>query len=207
MNPQVDQYFVEGCMRCDLGGTAQCKVHSWQEPMQYLRQLLNNTELKEDYKWSQPCYTLNGKNVLILTAFKNYCCLAFFKGTLMKDPLGVMKSPGKNSQAARQLRFTTLDEVKAQESYIRSCIEEAIALEKSGAKVDFKQKKELEYPEELNEILNSNTQLKQAFESLTPGRQRGYVLYFESAKQSKTRVARIEKYIPKILAGKGFHDR
>jgi uncharacterized protein YdeI (YjbR/CyaY-like superfamily) len=206
MNPKVDAYFAEGCGRCKLYQTPQCKVHSYVELMEHLRSLLLETELKEDFKWKQPTYTLNGKNVLILTAFKDYCCLAFFKGSLMKDPDKVMITPGQNSQAARQLRFTTADQVIAQKDSIRAYIQEAINLEKTGAKVDFKQKNELEFPEELIQKFEEDSAFKRAFEALTPGRQRGWNLHFTSAKQSTTRSSRIEKAKAKIFEGKGWNE-
>ncbi|MEQ9468228.1 MAG: YdeI/OmpD-associated family protein [Ekhidna sp.] len=207
MNPKIDTYFAEGCGRCELYQTPQCKVHSYVEPMEHLRRMLLETELQEDYKWKQPTYTLNDKNVLILTAFKDYCCLAFFKGSLMKDPGKVMVTPGENSQAARQLRFTKTDQVKKQEKLIRAYIQEAIELEKSGAKVDFKQKDELEFPEELIQKMDEDPSFKHAFEKLTPGRQRSWNLHFSSAKQSATRSSRIEKAKTKIFEGKGWNER
>lgn len=206
MNHQVDTYFLEGCGRCELYQTPQCKVHNYVGPMQYLRDLLLETELKEEYKWSQPCYTLNGKNVLILTAFKDYCCLAFFKGSLMKDLDQIMFVPGRNSQAARQLRFKTSEEIKKQKSLIRKYINEAIELEKSGAKVAFKQKDELKFPDELIQRFDQDPIFKKSFESLTPGRQRSWNLHFTSARQSATRSSRIEKAKQKIFEGKGWNE-
>lgn len=207
MNPGVDAYFSEGCGRCELYQTPQCKVHSYTEPMEYLRNILLETELKEDFKWKQPCYTLNDKNVLILSAFKDYCFLAFFKGSLMDDPHNLLASPGENSQAARQLRFTKLEEVTSQKEIIKKYIQQAIKLEKSGAKVEFKQKTELEFPEELIQKMEDDTTFKKAFEALTPGRQRSWNLHFSSAKQSATRASRIEKAKAKIFEGKGWNER
>lgn len=207
MNPKVDAYFAEGCGRCERYQTPQCKVHSYIEPMEHLRSLLLETELKEDFKWKQPTYTLNDKNVLILSAFNDYSFLSFFKGSLMKDPDKVMVSPGENSQAARQLRFTKADQVKKQETLIRAYIQEAIELEKSGAKVAFKQKDELEFSEELTQKMDEDISFKNAFEKLTPGRQRSWNLHFSSAKQSATRSSRIEKAKAKIFEGKGWNER
>jgi uncharacterized protein YdeI (YjbR/CyaY-like superfamily) len=206
MNPQVDHYFAAGCGRCPLGGTPDCKVHNWQEEMAHLRMILLDSELTEEVKWSVPCYTFQGSNVLIMSALKNHLTLDFFKGSLLKDPHHVLQKPGKNSQAVGQLRFTSVEQVTEMETIIREYIQEAIEVEKAGLKVDFKKESE-PMPEELERKLEEMPQLKAAFEALTPGRQRGYILYFSAAKQSKTRVSRIEKYIPKILAGKGFHDR
>lgn len=207
MNPKVDAYFTEGCGRCELYQTPRCKVHSYVEPMEHLRSILLETDLKEDFKWKQPTYTLNGKNVLILTAFKDYCCLSFFKGSLMKDSHKVMCTPGENSQAVRQLRYTSADQVKKQESLIREYIKEATELERSGANVDFNQKDKLEFPDELLRKMDEDPGFKKAFEALTPGRQRSWNLHFTSAKQSATRSSRIEKAKAKIFNGKGWNER
>ncbi|WP_421765044.1 YdeI/OmpD-associated family protein [Ekhidna sp.] len=207
MNPKVDAYFVKGCGRCELYQTPQCKVHSYAEPMEHLRSMLLETELKEEFKWSQPCYTLNGKNVLILTAFKDYCCLAFFKGSLMRDPLKILVAPGEHSQVARQLRFNKTEEVKANHDSIKQYIQQAIDLEKAGVQIDFKEKNELVFPEELIRKWKEDPTFKKAFEALTPGRKRSWNLHFSSAKQSSTRSARIEKARPRIFEGKGWNER
>lgn len=206
MNPKVDRYFMEGCGRCHLVGTPECKVHSWHEPMEHVRMILLDIGLKEDYKWSQPCYTFENKNLVILSAFKNYGVLSFFKGALLKDPHKILKKPGENSQAGRMIQFTSVQEVLDMEPIIRAYIKEAIEVEKAGLKVAFKKDPE-PVPEELQNKFDADPAFKAAFESLTPGRQRGYILYFAAAKQPKTREARIEKYVEKILSGKGFHDR
>ena len=206
MNPNVDRYFIEGCGRCPLGGTPQCKVLSWQEEMKLLRTILLDCGLTEEVKWSVPCYTFQKKNIVLMSAFKEYCALGFFKGALLKDPAGILTKPGKNSQAMRQARFTTVQQVLELEPVLRACIREAIDVEKAGLKVAFKKNPE-PVPGELQQKLDEDPALKTAFEALTPGRQRGYILHFSAAKQSKTRVSRIEKCIPRILAGKGFHDR
>lgn len=206
-NPKVDLYLRDGCMRCELGGTPDCKVHDWQEELKALRKILLSTELVEDLKWGMPCYTYQGKNILILSAFKEFSALNFFKGVLLKDPGNLLVKPGENSQAARFLKFTNLDEIKEKEAIIRSFIAEAVEVEKAGLKVDFKDTSEFDVPEEFQARLEEDPVLKAAFEALTPGRQRGYLLYFSGAKQSETRAARVEKYIPKIMEGKGFHDR
>ena len=193
-------------MRCPLGGTPDCKVHSWQAELKRLREIVLDCGLTEELKWSVPCYTHNGKNVFILSAFVDYCAISFFKGALLKDPQELLVKPGENSQAARYLKFTSLLQINEQETVIRAFIKEAIAIEKAGLKVQFKKEPE-PIPEEFQVFLDGDPHLKQAFESLTPGRKRGYILHFTQPKQSKTRVSRIEKCIPKILAGLGFHDR
>lgn len=206
MNPAIDLFLKDGCGRCDYYKTEKCKALIWNEPLVKLRMILLDSELKEELKWSQPCYTLNGKNVLIMSAFKDFAFLSFLKGVLLNDPNNLLETPGKNSQIDRRLTFNTAAEVEASEAIIRAFIAEAIALEKSGAKVEVK--KELEpIPDELAEIFKEDPAFKTAFESLTPGRQRGYILHFSQPKQSKTRISRIEKCMDKIFAGKGFHDR
>ena len=206
MNPHVDQYLLDGCGRCELYKTPACKVHTWQDPLVELRRIILETGLKEEVKWSSPCYTYRKKNILMLSTLKSYALIGFFKGSLLSDPEKLLKSPGKHSQSDRRLVYTDTATVRAQEDIIRAYIHEAIELEKAGATVA--PKKEMEpRPQELIDILAQNEDLKAAFEALTPGRQRGYILYFSGARQSKTRIARIEKFIPKILEGKGFHDR
>ena len=206
MNPQVDAYLLDGCGRCELYATPECKVHNWREEIILLRTFLLETELREEYKWSQPCYTYNGNNVIMLSALKNHAVLSFFKGVLLNDEKNLLDAPGENSQADRLFRITSVEQVQELEPFIKSYIQEAIELEKAGKKVAYK--KELEpVPEEFQRFLDNDPELKNAYDALTPGRKRGYILYFSSPKQSKTRVSRIEKYIPKILSGKGFHDR
>ena len=205
MNPQVDTYLKDGCGRCAYYRTPQCKVHSWSEELKELRRIVQGFDLKEDYKWSQPCYTHENKNVLIVTAFKDYAALAFFKGALMKDPQNVLIKPGKSSQAARQLRFTDVKRIKALEKVIRSYIKEAIEIERSGKKIEFIKNPE-PIPEELQQTMDENPKFKEAFEALTPGRKRGYILHFSQPKQSKTRFSRIEKCTPLILKGEGLND-
>lgn len=207
MSPEIEAYYADGCMRCPLGGTPECKVNTWREVMKPLRRIAIDCGLTEVRKWGVPCYTLNGSNVLIISAFKEYSSISFFKGSLLQDTDGILVSPGENSQAARLIKFTDIREVMELEPVIRAYIHEAIEVEKAGLKVDFKAKKDPELPEELQTILNEDPFLKEAFENLTPGRQRGYSLYFSAPKQSKTRISRIEKCIPMILKGKGLHDR
>ncbi len=193
MNPKVD-LFLE-------------KANKWKEEMVLLRNIaLSNNELTEDYKWLHPCYTLNGKNIVLIHQFKEYCALLFHKGALMKDPKGVLVQITENVQAARQLRFTSVEQIKELESVIKDYINEAIKIEKSGKKVALKETADFEVPEEFQTKLDADADLKRAFAALTPGRQRAYLFYFSQAKQSKTRESRVEKYIPKILDGKGMDD-
>ncbi|WP_428236064.1 YdeI/OmpD-associated family protein [Gracilimonas sp.] len=205
MNPQVDHYLDQGCGRCPLGGTPECKVHDWQEELKQLRLIILESGLTEEVKWSVPCYTYKGSNVLILSAFKNYCSVSFFKGSLLQDQNKMLVKPGENSQAARLFKFTNVEQINESENSIKEYIREAIEIEKSGKKVKFKKNPE-PFPEELQAKFNEDPMLKESFEALTPGRQRGYIIHFSGAKQSSTRQRRIEKYIPKILEGKGFHD-
>lgn len=207
MNAEVDQYLIDGCGRCSLYRTPECKVHNWTEELRLLRSIVLESGLQEEFKWKQPCYTYNGGNVLIVTAFKDYACIAFFKGSLLKDDQNMLVQPGENSQAARQLRFTSVGSVADSIEVIKRYIMAAIEIEKQGKKVDFSAKKHLDHPEELQQKMDADGVFKKAFESLTPGRQRGYLLHFSNAKQSETRRSRIEKYESYILAGKGMHDR
>lgn len=207
MNPAIDLYLADGCGRCSLYGTPECKVHSWTKELVALRQIILACGYTEELKWSMPCYTIDGKNVLILAAFKDFCSLNFFKGSLIKDHNNVLVRAGENTEAARLFKFTNIKEVIEQEDIIKAYLFEAIEIEKSGLKVPKKDATSLELPEELIDIFQHNPDVKAAFDALTPGRQRGYQIHFSGAKQSTTRLARIEKYIPHILAGKGFHDR
>ncbi|MCP9290781.1 YdeI/OmpD-associated family protein [Gracilimonas sediminicola] len=205
MNPEVDQYLDIGCGRCPLGGTPDCKVQDWQEELKQLRLIILESGLTEEVKWSVPCYTFEGSNVLILSAFKNYCSVSFFKGSLLQDQNKILVKPGKNSQAARLFKFTNVEQINESENTIKEYIREAIEIENSGKKVKFKKNPE-PIPEELQAKFDEDPILKESFEALTPGRQRGYIIHFSGAKQSSTRQRRIEKYIPKIMEGKGFHD-
>lgn len=208
MNPKVDNYFAEGCGRCPLGGTPDCKVHPWRETMQHVRRIVLDTEqLAEELKWGVACYTFQDSNILLLSALKDYCALSFFKGVLLKDPKGILVAPGKNTQSSRLLRFTTVDEVLEREAVITAYVEEAIEAERAGLPVKFKDTSEFDFPDELLSKFEDDPTFAAAFEGLTPGRQRGYLLHFSSAKQSKTRIARIERCLPRIFEGKGFHER
>lgn len=206
MNPKVDLYLAEGCGRCSLHKTPECKVHKWKDELVLLRELVLDCGLNEEVKWGVACYTYGKSNVLLLSAFKEFCVLSFFKGALLKDEMGILAKPGKNSQATRLLKFTDVRRIVNLMPEIKAYIQEAIEVEKAGLKIDFKAKHELIIPEELKQKFREDTALEKAFSELTPGRQRGYILYFSGAKQSKTRTARIEKYVQKILDGRGFHD-
>lgn len=193
-------------MRCPLGGTVDCKVHNWTSELTVLRSIVQNCGLNETAKWGVPCYTFNDRNIVILSAFKDYCALSFFKGSLLTNGGGLLERPGENSQAARLLKFKSAEEIRKVEDKIKACIYEAIEVEKAGLKVDFKKQPE-PIPEELLFRLEGDPFLKAAFEALTPGRQRGYILHIAQAKQPKTRLARIEKCLPLILNGIGLHDK
>lgn len=192
MNPEVDWFFE--------------KDTQWKTEFNKLRSIALSTGLIEELKWGHPCYTLNGSNVVLIHGFKDYCAYLFHKGVLLKDPEGILIQQTENVQAARQIRFTDLNDINSQEDTLKSYIYEAIEVEKAGLEVKMKKTSEFNMPEEFESVLEENPNIKKAFESLTPGRQRGYLLYFSQAKQAKTREARIEKYIPQILEGKGLND-
>ena len=206
-NPAVDNYLAVGCGRCPLGGTPECKVHNWEAELPELRQILLDCGLTEELKWSMPCYTYEGSNILILSAFKGYCALNFFKGSLLKDPHNILYQPTANSQASRLIRFTDLQTVREMAPVLKEYIHAAIAVEKAGLQVEYKTVDDFEMPAELQEKLETDPAFKAAFAALTPGRQKGYLIYFAGAKQAKTRRARIEKYTPKIFEGKGWSER
>lgn len=182
------------------------KDGAWREELLALRAILREMPLTEEFKWYSPVYTAHGGNVAIVWGFKDYCGLGFFKGALMKDPEGVLVQQGESSRSARVMKFHGVDEIAEQEAVIRAYVAEAIANEKAGLKVDLP-KDDFDYPEELVDRLDGDPEFRAAFEGLTPGRQRGWVLHFSQPKQSKTRVSRIDKAAAKILAGKGMHDR
>lgn len=190
-NPKVDEYLR--------------KADKWKAEMEKLRAIVLDCPVDEEMKWGKPCYTVGGKNICIIQPFKEYVALMFFKGALLPDPHGVLIQMTENVQAARQLRFTSLEEVVEVESILKDYVLKAIEVEKAGLTVP-SEKKELIIPEELQHKFEELPALQTAFEALTPGRQRAYVLYFTGAKQAKTRVARVEKYVKKILDGKGLND-
>lgn len=182
------------------------KQKTWQEEYARLREYVLETELEEDFKWMHPCYTLDGRNVLLIHAFKEYIAILFHKGVLLKDKENILIQQTPNVQVARQIRFTSLEQIEEMHDVIKQYILEAIVVEKSGVEPEMKSHDEYELPEEFKEKLAENPALKEAFEALTPGRQRMYILHFSSAKQAKTRVSRIEKCIPMIMEGKGLKD-
>ncbi|UUO05393.1 YdeI/OmpD-associated family protein [Blastopirellula sp. J2-11] len=192
MNPKVNEYLKNAKL--------------WPQELRALRKIILASELAEDFKWRSPCYTYQGSNVLIIGELKACCTLGFLKGSLLKDPHGVLTKPGENSRAARMMSFTHVGEVTKAKSILQAYIQEAIEIEKAGLKVDFEQNREMDIPVELQQKWRENPSFKTAFDALTPGRQRGYLLHFTAAKQSPTRESRIEKATPRILAGKGLED-
>jgi uncharacterized protein YdeI (YjbR/CyaY-like superfamily) len=178
----------------------------WQEEFRKLRMILLSCQLTEELKWGKPCYSFQNSNVVIMQGFKEYCALLFCKGALLKDPDGILIQQTENVQAARQIRFTNAREIVALEAAVKAYIREAIEVEKAGLQVVYKKTSEFKIPEEFQNKLNEMPALKTAFEALTPGRQRGYLLYFSAPKQSKTRTSRIEKCLRQILKGKGLDD-
>lgn len=193
MNPEVNWYFD--------------KNEQWQHEIRQMRSIALGCGLEETLKWGCPCYVYNNANIVLIHVFKEYCAFLFFKGALLQDPNGILIQQTKNVQAARQIRFTNEQEIVQQKSLLKAYIYEAIEVEKAGLKVKLKKTSDYAMPEEFLARLNTMPSLKKAFEALTPGRQRGYLFYFGQAKQSKTRESRIEKYIPKIMAGKGLDDQ
>jgi hypothetical protein len=206
MNPQVDTILAEGCGRCKLVGTPQCKMMRWQKEMNLLRKIALASGLEEEVKWGQPTYTLNSKNIILIHSFKEYCGVLFFKGALMADSEKILVQQTENVQAARQARFTNVKDVLKTSETLKQYIFEAIEIEKSGAKVAAKKTSEYAMPDELELKLKELPELKTAFEKLTPGRQRGYLLHFSQAKQSATRLSRIEKCMEAIFNGKGMNE-
>jgi len=202
----VDQYLLEGCGRCRLTGTPQCKVHNWTAALIELRRIVLSGGFTEERKWGMPTYTWNGKNVIIIAAFKENCVISFLKGALLTDPKNLLVMPGENSQSTRFIRFTDVKQVLKLETAIKAFMKEAKLIEESGKKVITKKVDELELPDELMAAFKKQPAFKKAFYALTPGRQRGYILHFAGAKQSETRASRIEKSIPRILEGKGMQD-
>lgn len=192
MNPKVDFYFD--------------KAKKWREEIEKLRTIVLDCGLSEELKWGVPSYTFNESNIVLIHVFKEYCALLFFKGVLLKDTHGILIQQTKNVQSARQIRFTSAGEIVKQKAILKAYIFEAIEVEKAGLKVTLKKPTEFEVAEEFQKKLDKNTALKKSFFALTPGRQRAYLLYFSSAKQSKTREERVEKYMKQILSGKGLDD-
>ena len=182
------------------------RTTEWHDEIAALRQVILDCDLTEDFKWGWPCYSVDRKNVVLIHGFKDYCALLLFKGALMKDPEGILVQQTENVQAARQIRFSDLREIRRMDNILKQYIHQAVEIERAGLKVDFKKTAAFSVPEEFQARLDATPKLKAAFEALTPGRQRGYLLHFSSAKQPKTREARIEKCIPRIFEGKGLDD-
>ncbi|OHY75290.1 YdeI/OmpD-associated family protein [Priestia aryabhattai] len=192
MNPKVDEFLT--------------KAKKWKEEYETLRKIVLDCELTEDFKWMNPCYTFEKKNIVLIHGFKEYCALLFPKGSLLQDSHGILIQQTENVQGARQIRFTNVQEIVEKEAVLKAYIYEAIEVEKAGLKVKAKKPEELVIPEELQHKFDEIPALKDAFTTLTPGRQRAYILHFSAAKQSKTRASRVEKCIPNILNGKGLND-
>lgn len=192
MNSKVDFYFN--------------KAEKWQEEIEHMRMIALDCGLNEELKWGCPCYTLQGRNIVLIHVFKEYCAFLFFKGALLGDPKNILIQQSEQVQSARQIRFTNVKKIIKLKPALKAYIYEAIEVEKAGLKVVLKKTKEYPVPEEFQKKLDENAALRKAFEALTPGRQRGYLLHFSSPKQSKTRESRIEKSTPQILNGKGLND-
>jgi uncharacterized protein YdeI (YjbR/CyaY-like superfamily) len=192
MNPKVDFFFS--------------KEKKWHKEFEKLRAILCDCDLNEELKWGQACYTFQKNNIVLIHGFKQYCALLFFKGALLTDPEKILIRQTENVQSARQIRFTDVKEIMKLEKTLKTYIYEAVEVEEAGLKVELKKTSAFNTPEEFQKKLNKNAALKTAFKGLTPGRQRGYLLYFSQPKQSKTRESRIEKSIPRILDGKGLND-
>ncbi len=205
MNTSADLYFIDGCGRCSLGGTPDCKVNDWQEELIALRNLLLDCGLVEECKWGVPCYTIQNKNVILLSAFKVFCSISFLKGSLLADEAGLLVKAGPNSHVARLYKVSGMDDILGKEDLIKAYIFEAIEVEKAGLEVQVEKVPE-SIPEELEARFEEDPVFKSAFESLTPGRQRGYLIHFAQPKKSETRSARIEKYTEQIMRGEGMHD-
>lgn len=192
MNPKVDFFFN--------------KAKNWQEAFERLRAIIIDCGLKEELKWGQPCYTFQKRNIVLIHGFKEYCAMLFFKGALLSDPRGILIQQTENVQAARQVRFTDVRKIVKMEPILKAYIYEAIEVEKAGLRVPLKKTAEFIIPEEFQKKLDKIPALKTAFNTLTPGRQRAYIFYFSAPKQSKTREARVKKYMQQILKGKGLED-
>lgn len=206
MTRDVETYFLEGCGRCKLGATPECKVHQWAPELRELRRLAQKTNLQEECKWGVPCYTLSGKNVLIISAFKDSCVVSFLKGILLEDSKGLLEKSGPHSHADRLMRFTDLDQIIKLAPEILAYMNEAIMIQEAGIQVPPRTNQNEEIPEELIHKFDEDPSYKTAFESLTPGRQRSYLLHIGGAKQVQTRINRIEKCKDKIFLGKGFNE-
>lgn len=206
MITDVEEYFLKGCGRCERFATPECSTQRWLQGLNRLRHVCVASGLVETVKWGHPCYMSNGRNIAILGAFRRDFRLSFFDAALMKDPEGVLEKQGPNTQYPDMIRFTDNAQVADMEPIIRSYLQEAIGYAEAGIKPP-KQKTEIEWPEELQQALNNDPELAEAFHALTPARQKSYAINLNSAKKPETRVARIAKFRPKILAGKGALER
>ncbi|MCZ2129404.1 MAG: DUF1801 domain-containing protein [Bacteroidia bacterium] len=205
MNPQVDKYLIDGCMRCKYGGTPQCKVHNWREELEMLRQIVLETGLTEEIKWGAPVYTHKGKNIVSVVALKESANIGFFKGVLLTDKHKILQQQG-NLQSDRIIIFTNVKDIEKVKDVLKEYVLEAIEIEESGKKVEFKKNPE-PIPNELLEAFEQDPAFKKAFYALTAGRQRGYIIHFSQPKQSQTRIGRIEKYKEQIFNGIGLNDK
>lgn len=205
MTKDVETYFQEGCGRCSLGGTPDCKVHKWQEELQLLRNIILDCGLNEVSKWGVPCYMIGKSNVLLLGSLKDCTTIGFLKGALLENTSGLLEKQGKNSNAGRIIRFTSTKQIIQHTDQIKELIFQAIEVEKQGLKVEPKKTQD-PIPEELQTAFDNSPELKTAFFALTPGRQRGYLIHFNQPKNSATKISRIEKCKEKILNGVGLHD-
>lgn len=201
-----DIYFTDGCGRCTLFSTPECKVHLWTRELIFLREVILETGLQEEAKWGAPCYTYDDNNIVMIGAFKDHCTLSFFKDALLNNEENLLEKPGENTQAARIFKVMGMEDLDGKKELIQSYIYEAIEAEKAGLEVTFKKNPE-PMPKELIQKMEEDAVFKNAFEALTPGRQRGYIIYISGAKQSSTRQKRIEKYTEQILNGVGLHDK
>lgn len=202
----VDSYLRDGCGRCDKYQTPACKVHRWTKPLVALRALVQASGLVEEMKWGNPCYTLGGKNVVMLAAFKEHCALSFFRGTSLHDDAGVLEAPGPNSHHVRFLKVRSLADVTARRAAVKRLLAQAIELERTGTKVKPKATPRA-LPDELVQRLSADAALARAFDALTPGRQRSHALYIAAAKQPETRARRVERCAADIAKGRGFNER
>lgn len=205
LNPLVDKYLIDGCMRCKYGGTPQCKVNNWRAELELLRQIVLETGLKEEIKWGAPVYTNNDKNIVSVGALKDSANIGFFKGVLLTDDQKILQQQG-NLQAERIIKFTNINDIEKVKDVLKTYILEAISIEESGKKVELKKNPE-PIPEELLDAFEKDIVFKKAFYALTPGRQRGYIFHFSQPKQALTRISRIEKYKDQILNGIGLNDK
>lgn len=205
LNPLVNRYLIDGCMRCKLGATPACKVNKWRTELETLRSIVLQHELKEELKWGAPCYTYNGKNIILLSALKDAVVMSFLKGSLIEDKNNILQKAGLNSNVARIIKFKNVNDIISIKQELNNFIKAAIDVENKGLKIS-KQTNDIKLPIELEECFKADAALKKAFLALTPGKQRGYIIYFMQPKQVETRIKRIEKCREKIINGEGLND-